>query len=198
VVDAVGLDEAVDGYLDHVATERGLARKTVEAYARDLAFFTRFAVARRIRTAGRIGTADVRAHLAALAERGLSARSQARALATVRGFLRFLAAEGVLTDDPARTIHVRRPPARLPRALGTAEVGTLLAQPWQVHADFIQALAQLAGARESFAKLAKAKLILGNDNHIGEIGEYWVRRYYELRGQFKCYGTGKLPQNAVT
>jgi len=129
VVDAVGLDEAVDGYLDHVATERGLARKTVEAYARDLAFFTRFAVARRIRTAGRIGTADVRAHLAALAERGLSARSQARALATVRGFLRFLAAEGVLTDDPARTIHVRRPPARLPRALGTAEVGTLLAQP---------------------------------------------------------------------
>src|SRR5258708_4316648 len=66
---------------------------------------------------------------------------------------------------------------------------------WQMrhplHADFIQALAQLAGARESFAKLAKAKLILGNDNHIGDIGEYWVRRYYELRGQFKCYGTGK-------
>jgi hypothetical protein len=60
-----------------------------------------------------------------------------------------------------------------------------------LHIDFINALTQLAGARESFGKLAEAKLILGNDNHIGDIGEYWVRRYYELRGQFKSYGTGK-------
>jgi integrase/recombinase XerD len=125
----VGLDEAIDEYLDHVATERGLARKSVEAYARDLTAFTRVLLARRIRTAGRIGTADVRAHLAALSDRGLSARSQARALAAVRGFLRFLALRGVLPDDPARRIRIRRPPARLPRALGTAEIGTLLAQP---------------------------------------------------------------------
>jgi len=27
----VSLDQAIDAYLDHVATERGLARKTVEA-----------------------------------------------------------------------------------------------------------------------------------------------------------------------
>src|SRR5207245_4582624 len=42
----VSLDQAVDAYLDHVATERGLARKTVEAYARDLAAFTRSLLAR--------------------------------------------------------------------------------------------------------------------------------------------------------
>ena len=125
----MGLDEAVDEYLDHVATERGLARKSVEAYARDLGVFTRLLLARRVRSPGRIGTADVRAHLAALADRGLSPRSRARALAAVRGFLRFLAQRGLLADDPARTIRVRRPPVRLPRALGTADVGTLLAQP---------------------------------------------------------------------
>jgi integrase/recombinase XerD len=128
-VEAVGLDEAVDEYLDHVATERGLARKSVEAYARDLAGFTRLLLARRVRAPSRIGTADVRAHVARLVERGLSPRSQARALAAVRGFLRFLVLRGVLRDDPARTVRVRRPPARLPRALGTSEVGTLLAQP---------------------------------------------------------------------
>jgi integrase/recombinase XerD len=125
----VGLDEAVDEYLDHVATERGLARKSVEAYARDLAVFTRFLLGRGVRSAARLGTGDVRAHLAALANRGLSPRSRARALAAVRGFLRFLALRGVLPDDPARTIRVRRPPARLPRALATAEMGALLAQP---------------------------------------------------------------------
>jgi hypothetical protein len=58
------------------------------------------------------------------------------------------------------------------------------------HTDFIKALAQLADARESFGNIAEAKLILGNDNHIGDIGEYWVRRFYEHR-QSKCYGAGK-------
>ena len=122
------LDRAVDAFLDHVATERGLARKTVEAYARDLAAFTRFLVAQGVRDAGRIGTAEVRAHLVALTDRGLSARSQARALASVRGLLRFLVRLGALPDDPGRRIAIRRPPSRLPRALGAGEVGTLLAQ----------------------------------------------------------------------
>ena len=123
------VDHAVDAYLDHVATERGLARKTVEAYARDLGAFTRCLVARGIRAAGRIGPADVRAHLAALADGGLSGRSQARALAAVRGLLRFCVRRGALADDPSRTIRIRRPPDRLPKALAAGEAGTLLAEP---------------------------------------------------------------------
>src|SRR5439155_1207930 len=108
----VSLDQAIDAYLDHVATERGLARKTVEAYAHDLGAFTRFLVARGVRSAARIGATEVRAHLAALAEHGLSARSQARALAAVRGFTRFLVVRGVLADDVLRHLRIRRPPAR--------------------------------------------------------------------------------------
>jgi hypothetical protein len=60
-----------------------------------------------------------------------------------------------------------------------------------LHTDFLMALKDLAKAREAFKRLAKAKLILGNDNHIGDVGEYWVRRYYELRGQFECYHHSK-------
>jgi integrase/recombinase XerD len=125
----VDLDGVIDAYLDYVATERGLARKTVEAYARDLGAFTRRLVTRRVRTPDRITTADLRAHLTALADGGLGARSQARALAAIRGFLRFLVAREILPLDPGRDLRVRRPPGRLPRALGTSEVGTLLAQP---------------------------------------------------------------------
>ena len=123
------VDDAIDTYLDHLATERGLARKSVEAYARDLAAFARYLIARRVRAAGKIGATEVRGHLAALGGRGLSSRSQARALAAIRGFVRFLARRRVLRDDPARTIRMRRTPNRLPRALGGQEVGTLLAQP---------------------------------------------------------------------
>ena len=125
----VGLDAAIDDYLDHVATERGLATRTVEAYGRDLAAFARLLVRRRVSGPERIGVADVRAHLVDLTERELSARSQARALAAIRGFLRFLAARGMLTEDPARRVSIRRPPGGLPKALGAGEMTTLLAQP---------------------------------------------------------------------
>jgi hypothetical protein len=59
------------------------------------------------------------------------------------------------------------------------------------HEDFVRAIRRLSAVRRSFTKLAKSGLILGNDNHIGDIGEYWVRRYYEGLGKFKSYGGGK-------
>jgi hypothetical protein len=60
------------------------------------------------------------------------------------------------------------------------------------HSDFVSALKKLADARRSFARLAEAKLVLGNDNHIGDIGEYWARRYYEQCGQFRAYCESKV------
>jgi integrase/recombinase XerD len=123
------IDRSVDAYLDHLATERGLARQTLAAYARDLAAFGRHLARRGVRAPRRIGTAEVRAHLVALGTGGLSARSQARALAAVRGWLRFLVRTGTLREDPAARLRIRRPPARLPRALGGGEVTALLAQP---------------------------------------------------------------------
>ena len=123
------LDDAVDRYLDHLATERGLARRTIEAYARDLGSFTRDLRGRKVHAPRAIGAADVRAHLVRLADAGLSPRSRARALAAVRGLLRFLVRNGVLRDDPARTLRIRRLPDRLPRALAGAEVDGLLTQP---------------------------------------------------------------------
>jgi hypothetical protein len=59
------------------------------------------------------------------------------------------------------------------------------------HEAYVQAIGQLAAVGRSFAQLASDGLILGNDNHIGDIGEYWVRRYYEGLGEFKRYGAGK-------
>ncbi len=123
------LDQRLDTYLDHLATERGLSRRTLDAYGRDLASFLRFLIGRGVRRVTDIDTAGVRAHLVALADRGLSARSQARALAAIRSFLRFLVREGPLAADPAARLRIRRPPARLPRALATGEMTSLLAQP---------------------------------------------------------------------
>ena len=125
----VEIDAHVDAWLDQLAVERGLSRRTVEAYGRDLSVFVCSLTRRGIRRAADIDTAAVRAHLVALTGRGLSARSQARALAAIRSFLRSLVVRGVLAADPAARVRIRRPPARLPRALGAGDVNTLLAQP---------------------------------------------------------------------
>jgi integrase/recombinase XerD len=122
----VDLDRAIDGYLDHLATERGLARRSLEAYGRDLTAFARTVAARHGRGGARLDVAIVRAHLAALAGRGLAPRSQARALAAVRGLVRYLARNGLADDALLRDLRVRRPPARLPGALGAADVGRLV------------------------------------------------------------------------
>lgn len=53
------------------------------------------------------------------------------------------------------------------------------------------AMAALAEARDAFEEAVAAGLILGNDNHIGDIGEYWVRTYYEAVGRFKSYAAAK-------
>jgi integrase/recombinase XerD len=123
---ASAIDRSIDSYLDHLAVERGLAKRSVEAYGRDLSAFARGLVARRVRNPTAIRADDVRAHLVALEGRGLAARSQARALAAVRSYLRWVTREHRLSEDPTAGVHLRRPPGRLPRSLGHGEVGRIV------------------------------------------------------------------------
>ena len=68
----------------------------------------------------------MRAHLASAGPaRPRTARAR-RALAAIRGYLRFLVREHRNDGDDVRTVRVRRPPSRLPGALGKAVVTRLV------------------------------------------------------------------------
>ena len=56
-------------------------------------------------------------YLAALAARGLSARTAARRLSALRQFHRFLLREGMRADDPTALLDAPRLPGRLPKYL---------------------------------------------------------------------------------
>jgi len=49
----------------------------------------------------------------------------------------------------------------------------------------------LARARSEFLRAVSEGLVLGNDNHIGDIGEYWARMHFEQTGQFDAYHSEK-------
>lgn len=118
----------IDDYLQHLRVERGLAANTVEAYATDLAAFGAHLDGCGVDWSG--VTADhVASYLFALTERGVSARSQARHLSSLRGCFRHLCAEKLLMADPSELIDGPKQRGSLPVVLNGAEIERLLAAP---------------------------------------------------------------------
>lgn len=54
-----------------------------------------------------------------------------------------------------------------------------------------KAIVALSAAREAFEAAVASGLILGNDNHIGDLGEYWVREYFGAKKLFKSFAPTK-------
>lgn len=109
-----------DEFLAYLAAEKGLARSTVAAYRRDLSQYEAF-------LEGADPTPErVTGFLAHLLEQGASAATRARKLAAVRGFHRFLVAEGVSEVDPTAMVDTPQRPRSLPKALTIEAMTTLL------------------------------------------------------------------------
>ncbi len=119
-------DDPVARYLAWLEAERGLAANTIAAYRRDLAALAEYAGGRDL--AG-LDPRDVDAFVTGLRRRSLSFRSIQRVMAAVRGFYRFLVAEGEIAKNPAEKLVRIRAVRPLPRLLGAAEVESLLAAP---------------------------------------------------------------------
>jgi integrase/recombinase XerD len=117
----------IELFLDMIAAERGGAKNTLAAYARDLADFSA-ELGKAGRSIARASTEDLRGYLASLGKRRFAASSVARRLSAIRQFYRFLYAEGRRTDDPAAVIEGPKRGRALPKMLTIAEIDRLLAQ----------------------------------------------------------------------
>jgi integrase/recombinase XerD len=123
------LDAALDLFLSHARIEKGLAANSVEAYGRDLRRYADHLEALGVRDWAAVGRAEVLAHLGELVRRGLSPRSQARALSAIRQLHALLVAERLAPVNATDEIDAPRPGRRLPSLLSRDEVDRLLAQP---------------------------------------------------------------------
>ena len=134
IVGIVGiLDDQLQGYLDHLTIERGVAANTLSSYRRDLRRYAGYLAARGVDDIAKVVEGDVSDFLMSLRlgdeELGnvpLSAVSAARALIAVRGFHRFATAEGLAAQDVARAVKPPTPSRRLPKSISIDEVVALL------------------------------------------------------------------------
>jgi integrase/recombinase XerD len=122
----------INGYLDHLLVERGLAKNSMSAYRRDLARYQEFLVSRGIAefssvTANEISEFLISLRLGSDQHPALAPSSAARTLIAVRGLHAFLAKEGITTSDSARAVKPPGVSKRLPKALTFAEIERLLA-----------------------------------------------------------------------
>jgi integrase/recombinase XerD len=137
------LEPFLDAFVAYLRAERGLSPRTVEAYARDLVEYLQGLEAVRVRTLKAIRPEHVRSHLGSLGARGLSSRSQARHLAAVRMFHRFLKADRHAAADPTEQVETPRQGRKLPVFLGLDEVELLLAAPKETTAAGLRDRAML-------------------------------------------------------
>lgn len=123
-----GADPLIDDYLDGIWLERGLSEHTLAAYRRDLRYLSQ-SLEKRGQALASASEADLSGVVAERFEAGYKARSSARWLSCVKGFYRYMAANGRLAEDPAVHLEAPKLGRPLPGTLSETEVERLLAAP---------------------------------------------------------------------
>ena len=136
---AVDTDALVDDFLRHLRTERRLSPNTVSAYSGDIRRFAGFLEREGIdlRKFDRSHFLKFLVHLretapagkAAQGKRGMSARTAARNISSIRSFFRFLAREGTVPGSPVAGARAPRTGRPLPKYLTVSQVERLLDAP---------------------------------------------------------------------
>ncbi len=175
---APDLAAAAAAWLQHLAHERRLSARTIEAYGRDARQFfsflkTRFGAPPRIVDFTDCAPGDLRAFLAYRRAEEIDARSLQRALSALKSLARHIAREGGETAAALGSIRAPKAGRRLPRPLSPADAKAMTTtdlregearEPWILARD-AAALALCYGAG---LRISEALSIRRADAPIGE------------------------------
>ena len=116
---------AIQGFLDYLKIEKGLAALTISAYEADLEQFAEFLSSRR-RELLSARKEDVSAFLSRLFSDGVSDRSVARKLSALRHFYKYLLLDRIIQHDPTLDIESPRQWKVLPKSLAESEIDSMI------------------------------------------------------------------------
>ncbi len=121
------MEEAIEQFILHLATERGLSANYQLSTRRSLEEFAAwFARERQVAGPEGVEPAAITEYLAHCKRRGLSASSIKLVVVAIKIFFRFLAARGRLKSDPAEHMPLPRTERRLPETLNELQVERLI------------------------------------------------------------------------
>ena len=119
------MDRLTRGYGMYLRLERSYSENTVAGYLHDVELLTEFMEGRGIDVKD-IKEDDLHEFLASLRDLGIGPRSQARIIAGIRGFFRYLVLEGVIDQNPAELLDSPKLGLHLPEVLSVEEIDAMI------------------------------------------------------------------------
>jgi site-specific recombinase XerD len=171
--------EELEDFLRYCRIERRLAPLTCSAYERDVRACKAFLEGEGAKSWASVRPADLRRFLAAEASKRPASSSQARTVAALKGFFRFLLENEAIDRDPAAVLRTPKKREALPDVLDHSELERLLAavereDVWERHFPGRRERDRLLLALFAYAGLRRSEL-LGLDWDDVELGHRLLR-----------------------
>ncbi|HEY9746442.1 MAG TPA: site-specific integrase, partial [Oculatellaceae cyanobacterium] len=112
-------------YLNYLASERGYAPNTIEAYERDILEFLNHQEEKKVKLY-QITRRSVNQYLGELRNRQNATTSILRKISSIKGFYEWLQMRGILKDNPLSLLELPKRRTPLPKVLTVGEVSRLL------------------------------------------------------------------------
>jgi integrase/recombinase XerD len=127
---AVSNSAQIEQFIDAIWLEKGLSKNTLSAYRSDLSKFAEFLHRKEDHIPiSAVGSEQINYYLASRYDRGLSERSTARFLSSLRGFMNYLLRQNIREDDPVSLLQNPKLRQTLPKTLSEQQVEELLNAP---------------------------------------------------------------------
>lgn len=120
------LNGLTDTYIDYLIIEKGLSANSIDAYTRDLISYITYLEKNKIQDILLADTTAVLGWLVHLTRKGLSPKSRARHLVTIRGFYKYLSGEKIIKTNPIKDVDMPKTGMSLPKVLSVSQVQALL------------------------------------------------------------------------
>lgn len=120
-------DNAIESYKTYLILEKSLSSNSVEAYLNDINKLAKYCAEKHnIKIPDEVTYDILKDYLIFVSEIGVTNRTQARCISSIRSFFKFLVFDGKLENNPTRLLEAPKIGRKLPNILTVEEIDAML------------------------------------------------------------------------
>lgn len=120
-------DNAIESYKTYLILEKSLSSNSVEAYLNDINKLAKYCAEKHnIKIPDEVTYDILKDYLVFVSEIGVTNRTQARCISSIRSFFKFLVFDGKLENNPTRLLEAPKIGRKLPNILTVEEIDAML------------------------------------------------------------------------